>query len=391
MVVCAYNASAVLNVTASIVVCFSPSIFNLSTAPPSYAYGCTENETCKSTVWANCTIQGPGNYTLGETPCGWEPTVELNYSATMYDLSVVSNANVHAVVYGGSFEGNASMLWAHDGADVSLATVEGYFGGYNVTTVPESCDYLACIPLSNTTAAPCEPIVPDAEICTGDETFCVPTESGGSLCIDTDCDYVPDAPTIGAGIFAFPPGCRPFTICEHITVPAIFPDDNACLCNTGFDLDPDGASCRVSNFSTGIICDTEQYAARTNSSFFECLNLTTCSGQVLLEATETSDRICAAEPTVCLGELSLGGICTTPTPTCTSVQYILPDTVHTPTPTCITLSPPCNKHSIETVAPTPTSDRVCTRYTKINTIGAIALGIAPSLIYSGIWLYYSLK
>lgn len=171
------------------------------------------------------------------------------------------------------------------------------------------------------------------------------------------------------------------TKCDHITVPSIIGDDT-CLCNTGFEFDADNSTCVVKDYGTDTLCGVNEYAAydQVNDSY-QCLVHTECSGDVVAEPTDTSDRVCAAVPTVCFGIVDGDGICVTPEPTCTSIQFVR-GSLPSGDPDCVNLSPPCPSHTYEVIPPTPTSDRVCRRYTVFHTGAAVALAVAPSAMYA---------
>jgi hypothetical protein len=297
------------------------------------------------------------------------------------NITAESSSFPDVSLFGGSFSGTANMLWAYDDAFVSLATPNGYFGS-DVATVPAACDYIACVPSGNLTAVPCSLLSPDAEPCFGNSTLCAATPTGHNLCIDVDCDWVPNSTEYLShpnGSYFYPPGCKPFTVCEQTTVASIFPDDNTCLCLPGFESSGLG-TCTIKTFSTGVICSETQYAAPADGTY-ECLDLTTCDGEPLLEATETSDRVCASPPTVCEGFVDSGtGACVTPEAQCTSLQVIT-GSQKDGNPECLTLSPPCPSHSFEKVPPTPTSDRVCVRYTGVNVYAATGFAVTPCIAY----------
>ena len=352
--------------------------------------GCGQTpESCAlGRIWANCTATGPGEYNFewdddvyGNTSCS-VPTLTLNSNASvaLQNVTTVSSAFPDASVFGGSFTGNASMLFAYENATVSAATPIGYFG-LNTTTVPASCSHLSCVPTGNASAVPCALLSPNAEACFGSSDACFPTPGGGNLCIETECDWVPNGTAYTShpnGSYFFPPGCQPFTICEHTTVASIFPDDNTCLCLPGY-TNTSASTCSVSP-TPDYACSTTEYARLGVNNTFECVELTTCSGSPLIEATVTSDNICAEPPTVCVGFVNASGICVTPRATCTSIQ-IITGTNTNGNPECRTLSPPCPSHSFEKTPPTPTSDRVCVRYTGVNVYAATAFAISPCIVY----------
>lgn len=218
-----------------------------------------------------------------------------------------------------------------------------------------------------------------------------------------DCDYVPCCrwtefeDGIHCGLPSSVGGCAHLdadarlcpstrldkTVCDHITVPSIFGDD-ACLCNTGHRL-VNGSKCELVEFDD-TVCGIEEYASfpAANSSY-ECIPATNCSGDTLVDLTGSSDRVCALPPTVCVGILGGDGICVTPEATCTSIQFVR-GSLPTGKPDCATLSLPCTGHSYEVTPPTPTSDRVCRRYTVFHTFSAVSLAMVPSALYAAIAL-----
>ena len=408
--ICANNtyanhlATTQVNAAIAVVVCSSPNpSFPANNTNNIKFYGCGPSpEVCElGRVWADCTATSSGEYNFTwsddvySNPDCAIPVVTLNgpEPVSLYNLTTISAVFPEVSAFGGNFSGNASMLWAYDGVDVSDSTPTGYFGGDNVTTVPQSCDYLSCMPASNETAAPCSPLSANAETCFGDATACLPMSGGQSLSLSEECDWVEGAKSAYAdhpnGSYFFPPGCDVFTVCEHTTVPAIFPDDNTCLCLPGFESSGAG-NCTITVVTTGVVCGEEQYAQLTDNATYECVDLTTCSGEPLLEATETSDRVCVSPPEVCVGFVNSVGVCVTPSVQCTSLQFIRGSTADG-APDCGTLSPPCPSHSFEKTPPTPTSDRICVRYTGVNVYAATGFAVAPCAIYFGVMAYLSLK
>ena len=385
----------------AVVVCSSTN----ATFPSDHAngaqfYGCTTGESCPDAggrIWANCSSSGAisGQYHFAWAPEVFDgsacsvPVVTLDTNGTFVLDNVTATSTAHPKVslFKGKFTGNAIMLWAYDDADVTSATPTGYFAS-EVTTSPQACGYLACNPTGNTSAVPCDSLSPSPEPCTGNATLCSATPGGYSLCIDAECDWVFNSSAYAShpvGSYFYPPGCRPFTVCEHTTVPSIFPDDNTCLCLPGFEPGALG-SCHIQTFSTGIVCAETQYASVSDGTY-KCINLTTCDGTPLLEATPTSDRVCVSPPKVCEGFVdSSTGVCITPQKTCTSIQLTIGSSIDG-APECINLSPPCPAHSFEKVAPTPTSDRVCERYTGVNVYAATGFAVAPCLGYFAFMAY----
>ena len=350
---------------------------------------------------ADCTV----NLEQGEYYFAWSedvfegancslPTITIDSAGTysLTNLTTTSSAAAEISVFGGTFAGNASMLWAYDNADVTEATPTGYFAS-DVATVPLSCEYLSCEPIGNTSAFPCETLSPNPEPCTGNATLCVETQGGYNLCIDAECDWVTNGSAYSFhpnGSYFFPPGCRAFTVCEQTTLPAIFPDDNTCLCLPGFSEAGFG-NCTIVQFDTGVVCSETQYAQRGDNNTYKCVELTTCDGEPLLEATETSDRVCAAPPEVCVGFVDTGtGECITPKSRCTSIQ-IITGTKPDGSPECANLSPPCPSHSFEKTAPTPTSDRVCVRYTGVDVYTATGFVVTPCIVYFALMAYQYIR
>lgn len=384
------------NATYAVVVCAATNA-SFPSNPVSNAsfYGCrTTPDPCEGRIWADCTATGAGDYNFvwsedvyGNTNCS-VPTLTLssNASVSLTNVTTVSTAFPDASVFGGSFSGNATMLWAYDGANVSAATPIGYFGK-NTTTVPASCSHLSCVPVGNASAAPCPLLSPSAEQCFGGSDACFQVSGGGSLCIETLCDWVPNGTSYTShpnGSYFFPPGCQPFTICEHTTVASVFPDDNTCLCLPGY-VKSGTANCTIKP-PVSYDCGETQYAQVGANDTYECVKLKTCSGEPLIEATATSDNICASVPEVCVGIINGSGICVTPEATCSSVQ-IVTGTQKDGNPECLTLSPPCPSNTFEKTPPTPTSDRVCERYTGVNVYAATVFAISPCLVYFIVMAY----
>lgn len=384
----------------AVVVCSSPSSsFPTDSTNGVEFYGCSPNESCPATgrVWADCTAEPEqGDYhfersedVFGESDCS-VPTVTIDSVGTysLTNLTATSTAAAEVSVFGGSFTGNASMLWAYDDADVTNATPDGYFAT-EVATVPASCGYLACEPTGNNSVVPCQTLSPNPRQCIGNATLCTAVEGGYNLCLYAGCDWITNGSTYFShpnNSYFFPPGCNPFTVCEQTTVPAIFPDDNTCLCLPGF-VDDGLGNCTIEQFGTGVVCSETQYAQRGDNSTYKCVDLTTCDGEPLLEATETTDRVCASPPKVCVGFVDTEtGICVEPKAQCSSVQ-IITGTNLDGTPKCINLSPPCPSHSFEKVAPTPTSDRVCVRYTGVNVYAATGFAVTPCVLYFAFMAY----
>ena len=356
-------------------------------------YGCgpTQTTSCEpGNIWANCTASEPGEYLFewndslyGSGNACQAPVmqIETNISVKLTNVTAQSTAYPDVSLYGGLFRHTANMIWAYDGADVSEATPIGYFGGEGVTTVPHSCSHLSCIPRDNTTAAPCNLLSPTTVDCFGDAENCFPMQNGAHLCIEVTCGRVPNGTTLYAAhpnrSFFLPPGCLPQILCEQTTIPAIFPDDNTCTCLPGYT---NSSQTTCTPVSADYGCSETEYARFGANGTFECIVLTTCDGEPLISATETTDNICVNPPEVCVGFVNSDGICVTPQKTCTSVQ-IVDGSEADGSPTCLTLSPPCPSHTFESSPPTPTSDRICTRYTGVNVYAATLFALSPCAVY----------
>lgn len=321
------------------------------------------------------------------------PTVTIGQNQlltlVLTNVVVVSESpHVNVTLYGGNYTGNASSLWAHDGSDVNEAVVAGpYFGGTNVTTVPESCGYMPCTPLDAIETSTCTTNVSNTGPCIGDYSGCVPVDASRTFCVAEDCDWVENASTYASNLFHFPAsGCRATTICDHYSGPAIFPDENACLCFPGYIQS--GTQCTINTTGTAACASETQYR---NPETYECIDITTCDETgTLIGATETSDAICIAPPTVCAGVVNDAGICVTPTQRCTTLQFIV-GSAENGSAICSTLSPPCGKHAIETSPPTVTSDRICKQLGSDNMIVATIVMMLPALAYLGIDVFLRVK
>ena len=363
---------------------------------------CEGDQPCEPSVYANCNITSGGYYKfdkslfIDETSiCATQmPNVTLTEELTVIttNINLVSTApDSNVTSYGGSVSGPVESLWAHDGTDVSQSTVSGpFFSGFNVTTFPSSCGYLACVPVNSTNGtSTCnfeDPFnLPGT--CIGDYTGCIEINDGTHFCVDVDCDWVNQSNTFAPGLFHFPSEyCRPFTVCYHTSAPTIFPLKNDCLCYQGYVLSPvDNVTCVLNTTGTGI-CEENKYRD-TNS--YECVDITQCQTETLVEAGPYSDAICA-EPDICVGVVDETGICVSTRKNCLSIEYISGSKTDG-SPVCETISPPCGKHQIETVPPTPTADRVCKTLGSENMIVVTLVMMIPTLVYLCVQIFFKVK
>ena len=358
------------------------------------------NTTCTEPLYRSCTVSGSGTFEFHpdsflnqSSECATTiPTVSIapNTSATLVLKNVIvdsHSSHVNVTLYGGNYSGNASSLWAHDGSNVSGAVVTGpYFGGKNVTTVPQSCGYMPCTPLNANNTSTCATNVTNPGRCIGDYSGCIEVNTSTHFCVSEDCDWVQNASTYASNLFHFPAtGCRAKTICDHYSGPAIFPNENTCLCFPGYILS--GVTCTI-NTTGNVPCGVSKYR---NLETYECLSVTTCDDTgTLIEATETSDAICITPPTVCVGVVGEAGICVTPTQRCTTLQFIVGSSENG-SAVCSNLSPPCGKHAIETSPPTVTSDRVCKKLGSDNMVVATIVMMLPAITYLVVYTFFRVK
>lgn len=384
----------------AIVVCATPLSVEHNCSATAF-YGCSPSPpACEPTVYADCFIESSGIYTFlpslfeNETSeCALTTpnvTLECECTVTVTNINLNTNAGTNTslgflmdsnvTAYGGSVIGSVGSLWAHTGTDVSGASVHGpYFGGSNVTTMPLNCSYLACDPPDANATTDCA-ASPGAVLplggCVGTYDDCIGLADGQTLCVSETCEWVQNASDYSEAIYHFPQdNCRLLTVCEHFSGDAIFPDDATCLCLPGYTLEANG-TCTIITFPD-VVCGENQYLSQLT---YECIDIKTCEHGIDINSSSTSDAVCSAAPTVCVGLVNSAGICVTPTSRCTSVQYV--DGTHADgTSKCVNLSPPCTRHEIETKAPTATTDRQCKPVASQNMVIDAIVILIPTAVY----------